>query len=112
MKKTPCQYSLWNVIPVLRKEIAVSLTENFGLTQKETAKKLGITPAAVSQYLSKKRGKTKITDQEVLIEINSTAERIIMYDNVNIVSETCRICRILKSKGISLPLSDSCDDRK
>ncbi|UCF12826.1 MAG: helix-turn-helix domain-containing protein [Thermoplasmatales archaeon] len=112
MKKTPCQYSLWNGIPVIRKEIAVSLTKNFGLTQKETAKKLGITPAAVSQYLSKKRGNSKIIDQDILLEINSTAEKIIMYDNVNIVSETCRICRILKSKRISPPLSDSCDDEK
>jgi predicted transcriptional regulator len=112
VKKTPCQYSLWNGIPVIRKEIAVSLTKNFGLTQKETAKKLGITPAAVSQYLSKKRGNTKIIDQDVLIEINTTAKRIILYDNVNIVSETCRICRILRSKGISPSLSDSCYDEK
>ena len=85
MKKTPCQYMLWTGIPVIRKEIAVSMTKNFGLTQKETVKKLGITPAAVSQYLSKKRGKTKIIDQDVLIEINTTAQRIILYDNVNIV---------------------------
>ena len=102
----------WNGIPVIRKEIAESMTKNFGLNQKETAEKLGITPAAVSQYLSKKRGKTKIIDQDILIEINTTAERIIMYDNVNIVSETCRICQILRSKGIFPPPLDSCDDEK
>ena len=55
----------WNGIPVIRKEIAESMTKNFGLNQKETAEKLGITPAAVSQYLSKKRGKTKIIDQDI-----------------------------------------------
>ena len=102
----------WNGIPVIRKEIAESMTKNFGLTQKEAAKKLGVTPAAVSQYLSKKRGKTKIIDQDILIEINTTVERIIMYDNVNIVSETCRICQILRSKGIFPPPLDSCDDEK
>jgi len=102
----------WNGIPVIRKEIAESMTKNFGLTQKETAKKLGVTPAAISQYLSKKRGKTKIIDQDILIEINTTVERIIMYDNVNIVSETCRICQILRSKGIFPPPLDSCDDEK
>ena len=102
----------WNGIPVIRKEIAESMTKNFGLNQKETAEKLGITPAAVSQYLSKKRGKTKIIDQDILIEINTTVERIIMYDNVNIVSETCRICQILRSKGIFPPPLDSCDDEK
>ena len=103
---------LWTGIPVIRKEIAESMTKNFGLTQKETAKKLGVTPAAISQYLSKKRGKTKIIDQDILIEINTTVERIIMYDNVNIVSETCRICQILRSRGIFPPPLDSCDDEK
>ena len=103
---------LWNGIPVIRKEIAESMTKNFGLNQKEAAKKLGVTPAAVSQYLSKKRGKTKIIDQDILKEINTTAERIIMYDNINVVSETCRICQILRLKGIFPPLSDSCDDEK
>ena len=88
---------LWNGIPVIRKEIAESMTKNFGLSQRETAKKIGVTPAAVSQYLSKKRGNVKIMDQDILKEINVTVERIIMYDNANVVSETCRI---LRSKGV------------
>ena len=100
MKKTPCQCILWNGIPVIRKEIAESMTKNFGLSQRETAKKIGVTPAAVSQYLSKKRGNVKIMDQDILKEINVTVERIIMYDNANVVSETCRICWILRSKGV------------
>ena len=103
---------LWNGIPVIRKEIAESMTKNFGLSQREAAKKIGVTPAAVSQYLSKKRGNVKIIDQDILKEINVTVERIIMYDNANVVSETCRICRILRSKGVFSFPSDSCDDEK
>jgi hypothetical protein len=46
---------MWYGLPVIRKEIAATMINNFGLNQKETAKKLGITPAAVCQYMSKKK---------------------------------------------------------
>ena len=76
MKRTPCEYMMWNGLPVIRKEIAESLISDYGLNQKETAQKLGVTPAAVCQYLSKKRGKIKIIDEEILTEINKSAKRI------------------------------------
>lgn len=100
MKQTPCEYMMWNGLPVIRKEIAESMVKNFGLTQKEAAKNLGVTPAAVCQYLSKKRGKIKIVDKEVLIEIDISAERIIQHKKEIVVSETCRICKMLLKKGI------------
>ena len=103
---------MWNGLPVIRKEIAESMITNYGLNQKETAEKLGITPAAVCQYLSKKRGKIKIVDPQILNEINKSAQRIIENSGNMIVPETCRICRILINKGI-FPLScDSCPPDK
>jgi len=91
---------MWNGLPAIRKEIAESMINNFGLNQKEAAKKLGVTPAAVCQYLSKKRGKIKIVDEDALIEINRSAERIIQQEDGTVISETCRICKILMAKGI------------
>ena len=108
MKPTPCEYMMWNGLPVIRKEIAESIIKNFGLNQKETAKKLGITPAAVCQYLSKKRGKIKIVDESILMEINKSAERIIQNEEIIVVSETCRICKILLSKGVFPLTCGSC----
>ena len=112
MKPTPCEYMMWNGLPVIRKEIAESMINNFGLNQKETAKKLGVTPAAVCQYLSKKRGKIKIVDKSILIEINKSAERIIQSEVVIVVSETCRICKILISKGVFPFICDSCSSEE
>ena len=91
---------MWNGLPVIRKEIAESMITNYDLTQKAAAQKLGITPAAVCQYLSNKRGKIKILDEEILGEIKISAERIIKNNNVTIITETCRICKILRSKGV------------
>ncbi len=112
MKPTPCEYMMWNGLPVIRKEIAESMINNFGLNQKEAAKKLGVTPAAVCQYVSKKRGKIKIVDKSILIEINKSAERIIQSEVVIVVSETCRICKILISKGVFPFICDSCSSEE
>ena len=105
MKKTPCEYIIWHGLPVIRKEIAASLVYEHGLSQRQAAKKLGITPAAVSQYLSKKRGKQSITNETVIQEIHSSAERIIERGESIVIVETCRLCKLLKQNG-GLPMKE------
>jgi predicted transcriptional regulator len=100
MKHTPCEYIVWNGLPIIRKEIAVSMINDYGLSQNESAEKLGISPAAVSQYLSGKRGKMKVVDKEVYKEINISAERIIQQEDEILVSESCRLCKIFTSKNL------------
>lgn len=98
MKRTTCEYMMWNGLPVIRKEIAESMIRDYGLSQKEAAEKLGITPAAVCQYISGKRGKIEIKNPFVLKEIKISAKNIIEDGGDDqVVSETCRICKILRS---------------
>ena len=111
MKRTPCEFLLWNLLPAIRSEIARCMVFDFGLNQKEAAAKLEIRPAAVCMYLSDKRGKFNIKNEKFLREIKISAENIIQNDDINIVSETCRLCKILKSKGI-YPFSRSKTDDK
>ena len=99
MIRTTCEHMMWNGLPVIRKEIAVSMINDFGLSQKETAEKLGITPAAVCQYLSKKRGSPHIFNEIILSEIKLSAKNIIEIGNGNIVLETCRICRLVRKSS-------------
>ena len=106
MKRTPCEYLLWNLLPAIRSEIARSMVNDFGLNQKEAAAKLDIKPAAVCMYLSDKRGKSNIKNKSVLKEIKISAEKIIKDENIDIVIETCRLCKLLKSKGLT-PFSNS-----
>jgi predicted transcriptional regulator len=100
MKRTPCEYLLWNLLPAIRSEIARSMVNDFGLNQKEAAEKLEIQPAAVCMYLSDKRGKSNINDKSFLKEIKISAEKIIKNQNTDIVNETCRLCKIIRSKGL------------
>jgi predicted transcriptional regulator len=101
---------MWNGLPVIRREIAESMINNFGLSQKEAAEKLGITPAAVCQYISKKRGRLEITNEDVLEEIKASAERIINNGNDNVIPETCRICKMFRSTDEFSFLCPACND--
>ncbi|MCJ7571467.1 MAG: transcriptional regulator [Candidatus Thermoplasmatota archaeon] len=110
MKRTTCEYMMWNGLPVIRKEIAESMITDYGLNQKETAEKLGITPAAVCQYLSKKRGRSDIADEIIRIEIKQSAKNIIKNGNGYIILETCRICKLIR-KSTELELfCPGCDE--
>ena len=100
MKNTPCEYIVWNGLPVIRKGITISMINDFGLTQNEVAKKLGITPSAISQYLSGKRGRSNFNEKLIYKEFKLSAKRIIEKGDKVLISETCRLCRILISKKL------------
>jgi predicted transcriptional regulator len=110
MKHTPCEYIMWNGLPVIRKEIAERMIINFGVNQKKAAEKLGVTPAAICQYLAHKRGNTKIDDQELLKEITLSAERILNNADVDVMKETCRICKIFQIKGVFPIACNACKE--
>lgn len=105
MQRTPCEYMLWNGIPAIRKELAQTLIKQFGLSQRETAEILGLTPAAICQYLSKKRGKNDTFDQIIIKEITISAERIVKNNGSDVIIETCRICRLLQRTKQSSSIS-------
>jgi len=89
---------IWNGIPAIRKELAETLIKEFGLSQREAAEKLGLTPAAICQYLSKKRAKTDVFDETIIHEITISAQRIMKNDGIDVVIETCRICQLVQKK--------------
>ena len=71
----PCEIIVWKLLPVLRKELAKEMKE-LGISQKEIAQRLGVTPAAVSQYITAKRGKDLDLNDEFKAEIKASAKRL------------------------------------
>ena len=110
MKHTHCEYMIWHGLPFIRRGIAECITKKYGLSQKETAKKMGVTPSAICQYLSKKRGNIQIIDEDTQKEISTSAKRIIEDDRSLTIEEICRICKIMRSRGLFPILCDSCDN--
>lgn len=96
--KTPCEIIVWSVVPIIRKEFAKNLILNHGFNQRETADKLGTTEAAVSRYVSGKRGALEITDKDIIREIKKSTKIIVKENGPTVVKETCRICNLLRAK--------------
>ncbi len=69
----PQEIEVWYVLPAIRKELVIELVKNQQTSQKEAAGLLGITAAAVSQYISKKRAELNLKIGE---EIRQSALRI------------------------------------
>ncbi len=55
----PCSEVHWRILPAISRELAVCL-EKSGASRNEIASVLGTTPAAVSQYITGKRGGARI----------------------------------------------------
>jgi predicted transcriptional regulator len=55
-----CDTMVRNLLPPMRAEMVSRLVQKQGLSQSDAAKRLGVTRAAVSQYLSKKRGVSEV----------------------------------------------------
>ncbi|MAH33170.1 transcriptional regulator [archaeon] len=95
----PQEIEVWYIMPALRREIAKSLIKDFNFTQKQVAEYMGLTEAAVSQYLSSKRGKDVVFSDAVSSEIKKSAKRIKDDKNV-IISEMMRLCNLMAVKKV------------
>ena len=102
MRKAPCEYGKWDVLPVIRKELVCCIVHNFGLSQKEAAEKMGLTPATISHYRCHKRGMPIINDETIMMEINFSAALIVQKGETAASSEICRICKLINSKGLQI----------
>ncbi len=102
MTKSPCETIVWDVLPCLRSALTRRLKRE-GLRQTDIAELLGVSPAAVSQYLSRKRGCSDRVEEVAGEEIHESARRIMNGQPVE--QELCRLCRIIQRRinGIEVP---------
>ena len=95
----PCEKAVWYYLPQIRADLARELVKT-GMTQSQAAKMLGVTPAAVSQYLHKKRGLQPIKSREYRQEIGAAAEQILKGSTGNeLQGLVCKCCHILKEEA-------------
>ncbi len=99
--KVPCELIVWYVLPALRREFARVLVKEFNLTQREAAKKLGVTESAVSQYLKFKRGKEMKFNQEIIDEIEKSVKEILKSEKDSLtIEKTCSVCALIRDHGV------------
>lgn len=95
--KSPCELVVWYVLPSIKSELAKELIHK-GMSQKDVATTLGMTEAAVSQYVKGKRG-TKIDLRSgARGAIAKLADDIVSGRAPNLMTEVCRVCGKAKAE--------------
>ena len=103
--KIPCELIVWDVLPMIRREMADELVTVHSMSQAEVARRFDVTDAAVSQYMKKKRGGRPDFDesdpdyQRFMEELKESARRI-AQENADFSMEMCRLCGIFKRIGL------------
>lgn len=102
--KIPCELVVWYVLPTMRREVAKELVEAHGLSQAQVARMFGVTDAAISQYLKKKRGNNLLIDESpnhpMFEQAVKEAAARMAEDGSEFSVEMCNICMIVKEAGI------------
>lgn len=94
--KLPQEIEVWYIIPAIRREMTRIMLKR-GLRQKDVAEKLGVTDAAVSQYLKSKRASQVRFDSEMIGEIKKSVERVMKGGSI--MRETQRLVRLCRERG-------------
>jgi len=96
----PQEIEVWYIIPAIRKEMASCLIKDFSYSYDKVGKALGISKAAVSQYMNNKRASKIKFPLLVLKEIMSSCKRI-NSSKSHANHEIIRILEVMRNKKVS-----------
>ncbi|MDD1673006.1 MAG: transcriptional regulator [Methanomicrobiales archaeon] len=93
--KLPCERGVWYILPSIRACLVQELL-GMGLPQKKVAVMLGITPAAVCQYTSRKRGGKVEFGNDVIQAIQELAGEMAETQVGDLGPRICSICSLVR----------------
>ena len=90
--RVPCQITQWYLLPAISAELVKEL-KKLGVKQAEIARMMGVTPAAVSQYVKGKRGNVIQFDSGIKKMIITSAKKIASsgISNEDLLREICEL---------------------
>jgi predicted transcriptional regulator len=104
--KFPCEDFARHILPAFRSLIAKGLIEQHGLTQVAAAKKLGTTQAAISYYISSKRGERYVKQLENNPLVISKIREIVngleagTFSSDEVTEKLCDLCESVRNLNL------------
>lgn len=99
MYTLPQEIEVWYIIPAIRRDLSKCLIKKYGLSYEKVGKILGISKAAISQYLKNKRA-AKIRLHELVEEEICKSCSKITKNKSNSVIEIQKILEFIKKKKL------------
>ncbi len=89
-----CEYAVPNLLPALRAGIAQTLSRRYGMSQRQIARRLGLSQAAVSHYTTSRRAATPLRDHTGLSKyVEKLADRVATgLSGTRLTAAICGIC--------------------
>lgn len=94
----PQELEVWYLLPAIRRDLAKEFLK-LGLKQSEIARLLGISRAAITQYLTYKRANEVIFDNKTKLAIKKSAKLIHKNPN-SLVLQMQLLCKIAKQNKV------------
>jgi hypothetical protein len=101
---SPCEIAVRKYIPSVRASIAIVLVRDFGMSVYRAAKLLGLSPAAISNYMLGRRGSEFVEailgDDELYAKVQEIAKAFLRgdMDRREAAKSLCKICVRLREK--------------
>jgi len=103
MYSLPQEIEVWYIIPAIRKELAKLFVKTHQLSYEKAGAILGISKAAISQYISNKRATKFKLPEAIKKEVAKSAKKLIKQPN-QAPMEIEKILKIIRSKRCSCDL--------
>ena len=100
----PQEIEVFYVLPAVRKELAVCMKAN-GKSQKEIAQLLGVTEAAVSQYMNAKRATLLQLNDKIKAAIVASAKKVV--DESSMLRETQQLLSLIREERVVCQMHES-----
>ena len=94
-----CEVYAKRILPALRALVAKIMVNEYGLTQLDAAKILGVTQASINYYLSGKRGHKLLAELEsidTVYRIAKSMAKSLIEGRMDSADYLCRLCMFLK----------------
>lgn len=105
----PQEIEVWYVIPAIRRELAKCLINSHNVTYEKTGRILGISKAAISQYVSSKRAAKIKLHEKALSEVCSSCN-LIVEGKSDAVKEITKILNLIREENLSLEVCGKIKD--
>jgi predicted transcriptional regulator len=108
----PCEIVVKSVLPAMRALIAKELVETHGLKQVEVAEIMGITQAAISQYIRGERGAVlDLSSPKMNKMVSNIAVQLKNRDSSGeaIIANFCAACQLIREKKLMCDLHKQLD---
>ena len=102
-----------SLLPSLRVMVAKGLIDDYGLKPIEAARKMDVTPAAVTQYLKGARGREYVDGvferEDVKKALTGIVEELAAdkVDFPSVLNRICELCKMVRREGL---ICDQCMD--